>query len=396
VGRLDWHDRLLGYTDRREPPILWYFVHTGQRYGRGYFVGYDSDTKSCVGYICQNGFRPDPPPDDDCFPVDARRLGFRDSHGAVSHHRYLGGHEPYWYSGSPRPTPGVIPSSTVHLITGDRLVAVDLHERTVKEVLDAPGLVSVSIGQRALAKLPPLDKPEGFSRASQSLLVRMKDRVVALDALTNERREHRIPSPLLARSWGFLELADGTALAVVTDPVVQESYGVSIWWFEPSGEVLRREDLQLRSSVRRQSPAEMAWYLAVELPAPIATIVASTVFRPLQLVASGRASSYGDALAMTWSFAWIAVVLTSLLGVAVAWFCNRRQRAHGAPWTGVWLVFVFLMGVPGLVAYLTYRSWAARLACPSCGEPAPRDRPTCLACGNHFPDPATKGIEVFA
>ena len=65
MARLDWRVRILGYTDLREPPTLWYFVHTGRQRGRGYFAGYDSETKSCVGYIGQNGFRPDLPPADD-------------------------------------------------------------------------------------------------------------------------------------------------------------------------------------------------------------------------------------------------------------------------------------------------------------------------------------------
>jgi predicted amidophosphoribosyltransferase len=57
---------------------------------------------------------------------------------------------------------------------------------------------------------------------------------------------------------------------------------------------------------------------------------------------------------------------------------------------------VFLFGVPMYLGYLAHRDWPARIACPVCGQPAPRDRETCLACGEPFAPPAPKGIEVFA
>jgi len=395
TARLDWHARILGYTDPREPPTLWYFVHTGRQQGRGFFAGYDSNTKSCVGYIGWNGFRPDLPPAADCFPVDARRLGYQNTYGVVSHYRSLGGREPYWYSSPPRPGPGHIAKSTVHLISGDRLVEVDLEERTVQEVIKSPGLVSVKAGRRALAELPPED-PEKFPRLSVSLLVRMEDRVVILDVLSGERREYQIPSQLRSRFFDFLELADGTAMAAAFDPVAHGHYGVSLFWFDGSGEVVRREDLRLRTTERHQSRTTKAWLLALSLPAPIATVVEATVFEPRRLVTWGGASSYFDALAKTWSYSWLSLTITCLVAIGLSWVCRCRQREHGAGWTGVWMAFVFLFGVPGFAGYLFHRAWAARPACPACGEEAPRDREACFACGNEFPEPAPKGIEVFA
>ena len=395
VARLDWHARMLGYTDLREPPTLWYFVHTGRQRGRGYFVGYDSETKSCVGYIGQDGFRPDLPPAEDCFPVDARRLGGQNSYGAVSHYDYLAGRQPQWYSRALRPGPGEIAKSTVHLISGDRLVEVDLEERTVREVIKSPGLVSVKTGVRALAELPPEDA-ESFPRITETVLLRMADRVVILDVLSGERREYQIPAPLRSRAFDFLELADGTAMAAAFDPVAHGHYGVSLHWFDSSGVVVRREDLRLRTTERHPSPTTKAWLLALNLPAPIATVVEATLFEPRRLVSWGQADGYSHALAKTWSYSWLSLVITCLVAIGLSWVCRRRQREHGAGWTGVWMAFVFLFGVPGFAGYLFHRSWAARPACPTCGEEAPRDREACFACGTDFPEPAPKGIEVFA
>jgi len=395
VSRLDWRVRMLGYTDLREPPTLWYFVHTGRQQGRGYFVGYDSDTKSCVGYIDRNGFRPDPPPAEECFPVDGRRLGYRNEYGAVTHHEYLGGREPYWYSSPGRPRPGHLGESTVHLISGDRLVRVDLEERTVRDVLASPGLASVKVGVRALPEVPRKD-PESFPAISESVLVRMEDRVVILDVLTGERREYPIPGPLRSRGFDFLELADGTALATTFDPVAHWHYGASLHWFDSSGAMVRQETLRLRTAERHQTPTTKAWLLALSLPAPIATVVEAGVFEPRRLMRGGEADSYRDALAKTWSYAWFSLTMTCLMAIGFSCVCLRQQRQHGAGWTGVWMAFVFLFGVPGFVGYLFHRTWAVRPACPACGEPVPRDRPSCIACGSDFPEPARKGIEVLA
>jgi hypothetical protein len=283
----------------------------------------------------------------------------------------------------------------VFLISGDRLMEVDLEERTVREVIDSPGLVSVKTGYRALAELPPEDA-EKFPRRTASLLLRMVDRVVVLDALTGERREYQLPGPLRSRFFDFLELADGTAIAATRDPAAHGHYGVSLFWFDGSGDVVRREDLRLRTTERRQSPAAKAWLLALNLPAPIATVVEATVFEPRRLVRWEGVSSYSEALAKTWSYSWLSLTITCLVAIGLSWVCRRRQREHGAGWTGVWMVFVFLFGVPGFAGYLFHRSWAARPACPACGEEAPRDRESCSACGTEFPEPAPKGIEVFA
>jgi hypothetical protein len=80
----------------------------------------------------------------------------------------------------------------------------------------------------------------------------------------------------------------------------------------------------------------------------------------------------------------------------LAVLCFRRHRRYGLSWPGAWAVLVFLLGVPGFLAYLAHRAWPPRIACPACGKPAPRDRETCLACGKPFAPPAPQGTEVFA
>jgi hypothetical protein len=397
LARMGWLGRILGYTDRREPPTLWYLVHSGQADGWGYFVGYDSETKMRVGYLGLGGFRTNPPPAQDRFPVDARRLGHRGNFGALTVYHGWSVREPYWYSGSRAPRPGEIPESTLHLISGDRLLEVDLQERTVREVMQSPGLVSVAIASRAISDYEP-DDEEAWKRVTRNLAIRTEDgRVLITDTLSGEHRSFQVPQELRRAGFGLLELADGTAIATVYGPSEAGVRTVSAYWLDRSGEIQRRESLELRSRGGVYlAPKTRALLRALRFPAPVATSLIATVFDPRDLLDRDRASGYGEALSGSLAAWWPALALTCLLAAGLAWWCHRRQGQFAAPWTPVWLVFVFLLGAPGLLGYLLHRIWSVRLSCPACGQEVPRDRESCSSCGADFPEPEPKGIEVFA
>ncbi len=194
----------------------------------------------------------------------------------------------------------------------------------------------------------------------------------------------------------FVELADGTAIAWLYGPWGGPVRRNELCWFDPSGQILRREEVLLRSSGLYLGPKTKALLTALEMPAPVATTLEAIVFEPRKYLNRGKASTYGEALAQVLSDYWPALVVTYPLGIGLAWVCRRRQGQYAARWTALWIVFVFVFGVPGIFGYLLHRSWAARLACPKCGQPSPRDREACFACGADFPEPAPKGIEVFA
>jgi predicted amidophosphoribosyltransferase len=60
------------------------------------------------------------------------------------------------------------------------------------------------------------------------------------------------------------------------------------------------------------------------------------------------------------------------------------------------VTFVFILGVPGLLAYRFHRRWPVLEACPACKQDVPHDREACSHCGSEFPRPEPKGTEVFA
>ena len=66
--------RIGRFSDGEKPPKLWYFIDDGARNGHGYFVGYDSQSKLCAGFIGLHGLRPDRPPAEEWFPMDGVKL----------------------------------------------------------------------------------------------------------------------------------------------------------------------------------------------------------------------------------------------------------------------------------------------------------------------------------
>jgi hypothetical protein len=89
-------------------------------------------------------------------------------------------------------------------------------------------------------------------------------------------------------------------------------------------------------------------------------------------------------------------IATLLLAALFSVRCYRRQRRYSAHHTATWMLFVLLMGLPGLIGYLLHRRWPIVVRCQHCNAETPRDRDACLTCNTPFPLPAMKGIEVFA
>jgi hypothetical protein len=103
-------------------------------------------------------------------------------------------------------------------------------------------------------------------------------------------------------------------------------------------------------------------------------------------------AAYVHGLRPAWPYL-LAVFAVSPIG---AWFCYRRQRRLGLPWTGAWVAFVFVGGPLALAGYLVHRRWPPLAACANCHQRVPHDRAACVRCGTEFALPAPTGNEIFA
>ena len=164
-------------------------------------------------------------------------------------------------------------------------------------------------------------------------------------------------------------------------------------WFDNQGKAEKEESVDLPAYHGIMSDDRIA---GLPFPVPAYFAVGVLVGEPIDFLQSQKCSSYPSAVARSFSKMWPTLLLTSLVSAGLAWVCCRRQRRYDQPWTWVWVVTVFLFGLPGLVGYLTYRRWPPLEACPNCDATAPRDREACYSCEEEFPRPAMKGTEVFA
>ena len=191
------------------------------------------------------------------------------------------------------------------------------------------------------------------------------------------------------------ELADGKLL-IISDTGTVEKTGQRLIWLAQDGSVAREKNIQLAHLVNNASATtQAAWAAVVSAPMVLAFVLLAAL-APLEKLQQGTAETYLDGLGMLLQEAWPAMLIVMAIGAILAVLAYRRQRRYGLPHAAGWGAFIFILGIPGWIADRFHRTWPVLEDCPSCGQPAPRDREACLDCGAPFPPPPPKGIEVFA
>ena len=390
-----WKERLLGWQDGAEPANYWYFLLDPKMPGTAYFLGFDSFSKRPVGYIGRNGFQSQVPSADERFAVHNHN---RVRSATQSFQYSMEGREPHFVyirSGVPDEFPGWM----VHVLTDKALMEVDLLKRSVQTVLNEPGLISADSVELALPSPTTRDSRLYRTQLKEYLAIRSADRVLVHEASGRPPSSFVIPAEFRHATFSFFLLSDKSAVLAVVDPLDPESdtgWRQRLVWIDSQGNISRREELRLNLRWFMDRSRYSPWRSAFDAPAPLAVAAISTMLEPWILVNQHKQPTYLAALATSCVKFWPALVVVCLFGGLMAWLCYRRQDRYGLPWTKTWVGFVFLCGLPGLVAYRVHRRWPVLTPCSHCGWPVPCDRDACFACGREFPTPAPKGIEVFA
>ena len=90
---------------------------------------------------------------------------------------------------------------------------------------------------------------------------------------------------------------------------------------------------------------------------------------------------------LSFALAFLSAVIGGLLA----------RRHDSSPMTiAGWTLFVFLLGIGGLLTLLCVQEWPAREACPHCNKLRAVDRELCPHCQSPFPPPEKNGTEIFA
>jgi hypothetical protein len=166
-------------------------------------------------------------------------------------------------------------------------------------------------------------------------------------------------------------------------------------WITPSGTIEREELAELQGYLPLPERHRF-WGLCAMMPEPIGWLGAIFGVEPFWRLQYYKAGNYSEALRQTVELCWPMIVVVLLVSLVAAWFATRLHRRYRRPRMGVWAAFVFLLGVPGLIAYWLEHRAAALEQCRECDAIVPRDRDACANCATPFPAPPLVGTEIFA
>jgi hypothetical protein len=380
--QVGWAERLRAFVDEREPTVNWFFVHDGKPDGAGYFVGYERTSNRRVGFIGMAGFREGPVPAADRIPV----RGEPTSSAPVS---MYSGHA--WVL---RPAGGDVPPHLVYLPSGNQLRQADLAARTVTTVYETPEPIE-SVGIPTLAYWST-----GHSTTEQPILVRTTRQIHELDQQHHLKKVLSIPADVDRRSSvEWYQIKSGQAIAVA-DPLRSTGqpdivYRKLVYRITGDGAIGDQFAVDLQTGSSAPDKATQAFQLALVLPVPAIL----SAIGLLLVIANDPPRSYPAAVTALVKDAWPSFLIALVaLSIVLAILVQRRSRTFGLSRREqiAWSVFVLLFGLPAYVGFRIYRRWPTRQPCPNCHAQAPRDRVACAECGMRFPDPALKGIEIFA
>jgi hypothetical protein len=384
-GDVSWDRRLRSFADGRVPAVFWYFVSDGRPDGTAYFVGYDSKSKACVGYLGTAGLRTEALPAEERIPFGglasrrrSRVFCTQREHSPTAHPEGNVGRAPH----------GSVSSWDVYVLGRDgKIYHADLQGRTLEVALDEPGVRSAAL----FAGVP--DRVRG---TPHRLAARTAEAVLVLDEHGRVLRRYPIPEELHGREFSFGETSRGEAV---------------LHWKAPPADVLATEiehrvyrvapDGRCRQAgtwlLRPWAGGSQSW-TAVVLPAPLVLSGYAAFIRTDLALEEGEATSYADALSWALQELWRALLIAGVLAAGLAVLCWRRQVRYAAsgPERWAWPLFVLVLGLPGWFGSRFGRAWPMLEGCPACGGRVPRDREVCAHCAVEFPRPALKGTEVFA
>jgi hypothetical protein len=386
LGDIAWDGRIRSFSDGGTPAVYWYFVADGRPDGTGYFVGYHSRSKACVGYLGLAGWQSELPPVGQRIPFMGAASGDEARIYCTQSPYNPTFHPTQRFSGkSPR---GCASNWDVYVLGRDsKFYHADLQNRTLEVALDTPGLRSAAL-TRGLVDL--------VHGTPTQLAARTDDAVLVLDERGGVQKRFPIPEALHDREIHFAQATSGEAVMYAHGPEDELAEQVEYWvyWVNAAG-VCREANVRLAWAGENQSLRTLG---GVEVPAPLAAAGLVAGVRTKLLLGRGLAATYPQALGRAFTEFAPALLIAQLVAAALAWACYRRQVRFGASRGErvIWPLFVLVLGLPGWIGYRYGRSWPVLQACSACATEVPQDRDNCVQCTVEFPRPVLRGTEVFA
>lgn len=326
-------------------PERWYFVQerTGAQ-NTGFFAMYLNGQTTKISYLGPDGRLNMPPSPDQKFhlvPGLSQSVVGEDGRTLVAANM---AYRPL--VDSENRTAGFQQSGAVYVISTSGLDRVDLRNQTVTRMVEATGLVSINIRldhtlNLANAQLDQSRTPPG------TFLLRSGD---TLFQVVGGGVKAKFVIPTVLRDKGFtvfLTNASSIFYSISSDPnSIYGSYvGNKLYQCDAAGRILKESDILQPVPVTQTDSIAAQIFVSVICPAPIQW--------PFALLAQAE-FSVNSAMALAGKYP-LGVALPLICGCLAAigaWKLAPRFSGARANWG--WLVLVFILGLPGLVAYLLH------------------------------------------
>jgi hypothetical protein len=293
-----------------------------------------------------------------------------------------------------RPDRWDLPPRLVHVPSGNDLRLVDLAARTVATVYRAPEPI-VSLGVPVLSSY----YMGSHLKKEQPVLVRTRRKIYAFDRNYKIIKPFTIPPEIDRFSHAYwYEVGDGQAIIAFDGPwSTGEAGNVTkriIYRIADDGAIQDSVEVTLQSGSRVASEEAQTFVLALGLPAPAILLAIELLIAIETDQVQGHPSADRAMIKRFWPSLVVVLALPAILA-PMTW---RRSRGFGLSRREqvAWGAFVLFLGLPAYVGFRLSRRWPIRESCPHCLAQAVRDRAACVECGARFPEPAPKGIEIFA
>ena len=382
---LPWDRRIRSFADGHVPAGYWYFISDGRHDGMGYFVGYDSENRACVGYLGLAGLREAPLPAEEHIPFAGAAAGSNSRLLCMQHDRSPTEHPQGRRTG--RAPHGSVSPWDVYVFGRDgKLYHADLQKRTIEVAFDRSRVHSAALASGL---------PDAVHGTPSRPAVRTEDAVLVLDERGEVLKRYPIPDYLRGLDISFGETSTGGAVMYWNSPQ-------DIFAWEVQYRICRVDAdggcQEWATTLPFVGTGRLLPLAGVVMPSPVGLCGAVMALRPLMLLEDGLAASYPAALARALIEFSPALAIAQLVALGLAVFCYSRQVRYGAGRKEriIWPLFVLLLGLPGWIGYRFGRRWPVLETCPECGAVVPRDRMACARCEATFSRPALKGVEVFA
>lgn len=351
----------------------WYFVRDGGPDRRAVFEAYDTVTHKRIGFIGVDGFKAGPRDESMAFPIKSpMRWGVEQILFSRSDF------ESHMRSRGVRGDSGdVLRVGQSVLLSDERLFVVDLVARSATDLMPGIPVRSMAAAVRIVPVSPARALPAQAGGAQQGeyqnwLAVRTDDNVILINPSAEKREEYLLPPEWRERQFQLYLPADGSAVLTyhaaadqVRDiqPGIRE-YDVDLVTITPVGEVARKMHLTLQMSYSGATPPKpgelaMHWLPTIAIPGPLPSALIAGGALPW-LDAYVNQTRFTDRVAVSLGQTWPLLALVSLLAAGLAWRVDRHLRACREPRSFLWLSFVFLLGLPGYVAWYCHRRWPVR------------------------------------